>query len=84
MPHSGPHQSHAASRSLFVNGHTLNDAANAFVAAIGSGNAEYLRSNLRLTLVQSDALRALNAALTRDFNIVRQDEIRREQEADRV
>ena len=66
-------------RPEFVSKPDLNDAADAFVAAIGWRNAQRLAENLRLTVRQCDALRALDNALVRDFNSVRQEQIRMEQ-----
>ena len=71
-------------RPATVDGKTLVEAAEAFVAAIGWRNAEYLRENLRLTARQSDALRALDSAFVHDFNVRRQEEIRREQVRERL
>jgi hypothetical protein len=70
-------------RPVFVDKTDLDAAAEAFVQAMGRGNAEYLSANLRLTVRQSDALRALDKALVQDFNITRQEQIRQEQEAHR-
>lgn len=64
-------------RPEYVNCDTLNAAADAFVLAMGTVNAKYLARNLRLTKEDSDALRALNGALIRDFNVTRQEEIRK-------
>lgn len=50
-------------RPEFIDRGPLKDAAQAFVAAIGWRNAEYLRRNLRLTLRESDAFKALDEAL---------------------
>ena len=64
-------------RPEFVSQDVLNDeAADVFVRAMGWANADYLTANLRLTVRQSDALRAIDYALVRNFNIVRQEQIR--------
>ena len=68
-------------RDEFASEATLTEAADAFVAAIGWRNAEHLSKNLRYVVRGSDALKALDGALVRDFNIVRQEQIRRKEEA---
>lgn len=65
-------------RPEFVSEQELRDAAEAFIAAIGWRNAQYLSTNLRFTTRDSDALRALDYALVRTFNVVRQEQIREE------
>ena len=63
-------------RPDFTSKEELEAAAHVFVSALGKVNADYLRANLRLTIRQCDALRALDAALVQDFNITRQEQIR--------
>ncbi len=68
-----------ALRPEFVLQSDLEDSAVAFVRAMGWRNAAMLADNLRLTIRQCDALRALDSALVADFNAVRQEQIRMEQ-----
>ncbi len=58
-------------------------AAEKFVSSIGWRNAERLAMNLRNVVKGSDALKALDRALVLDFNVVRQEQIREEQDARR-
>lgn len=74
----------SSDRPEYVSESEIEAAAEAFVAAIGWRNAERLRRNLALTVQESDALKALNAALNADFNVVRQEQIRREWEREEV
>lgn len=54
--------------------------ADAFVRAIGWGNQEQFSRNLINIAVNSDVMRALDRALTANFNIYRQDQIRQANE----
>jgi hypothetical protein len=66
----------ANERPEFANRSDIEEAADVFVASLGWRNASYLAKNLIFLVPASDAIKALNGALTRDFNIYRQEKIR--------
>lgn len=70
-------------RPEYVSQAELDNAADTFVKAMGWRNQENLSKNLNLVVPDSDALKALKRALVRNFNIYRQEQIRRENEARR-
>lgn len=68
-----------AGRPEFASEAQLDEAADAFVTAMGWRNQERLAENLRNVMRSCDAMKALDRALVRHFNIYRQDQIRQEQ-----
>lgn len=74
----------AAGRPEFISQAELDEAADAFIRATGWGNQEKFSHNLINVRESSDVMRALQRALTANFNIYRQDQIRQENERPRV
>ncbi len=72
-----------AGRPDFVSDEEIALAADKFVSSIGWRNAERLAMNLRNVVKGCDALKALDRALVEDFNVVRQEQIRDEQDVRR-